>query len=457
MQRRVLIAIVCATALVGALVTLWFVGLHQSWGGVAPTAVALSPVQPPVAEDTELARGLQESDSNGPAPTAAQIEEIWKPVVEASKDSWTPWMAVVNAENGQVIAESGIDVPHTPASNMKVLTAFTALTYLDPNATLTTGVSQKGTDLYFWGEGDLTLALGHGDPNAAYGRAGIEDIADQVTAALSATGQAYTLHYQNTLFGSQTRWPGWAAAGIEDYAGDVAPFAIDTGRVAPKEWAFVASSTETAANALSSALTARGMSISGVVPGSAPEDVTVIAEVESSTILEQVRYFLLESDNTMAEQFCELAAAGAGVDPVDFTSSTQNVVNTLASAGIDTTGMVMKDCSGLDPGSRVPPRVLLGVLQASLADNSATKPLTRMLPIAGVNGTLSYRLYEPSTFGNLTGKTGFLGRSATFSGIGTTSSGANLFVAVGSDDVVDDAALWTIATIDEFLTRLFAL
>ncbi len=457
MQRRVLIAIVCATALVGALVTLWFVGLHQSWGGIARAAVTLAPVDPPEVEEVELTSGLQETTSSGTPPTAAQIEEIWKPVIEASANSWTPWMAVINADNGQVIAQSGIDVPHTPASNMKVLTAFTALTYLDPSATLTTGVSQQGADLYLWGEGDLTLASGYGDPNAAYGRAGIEDIADQVAAALGASGQTYSLHYQSTLFGAQTRWPGWAAAGIEDYAGDVAPFAIDTGRVAPNEWAFVASSTETAANALSSALTARGISISGVVPGPTPNGATVVAEVESSTILDQVRYFLLESDNTMAEQFCELAAAEAGVDPVDFTSSTQNVMSTLSAAGIDTTGMVMQDCSGLDPGSRVPPRVLLGVLQASLADDAAAKPLTRMLPIAGVNGTLSYRLYEPSTFGNLTGKTGFLGRSATFSGVGTTASGANLLVAVGSDDVVDDAALWTIATIDGFLTNLFAL
>lgn len=457
MQRRVLIAIVCATAFTCALVSLWFVGSSRGWAGFEPAGLSASAVATPALPTMELVDGIAQTQSGGKAPTAEQIDEIWAAVVEASNGNWTPWMVVIDADSGELISESGLNVPHTPASNMKVLTVFTALTHLDPNSTLTTGVSQDGVNLYLWGEGDITLAGGYGDPNAAYGHAGIEDIADQVAGTIAGTGHSYTLHYQSTLFGPTLRWPGWTASGIEGYAGDVAPFAIDTGRVAPGEWEFVPNSAETTATALAAALSVRGIDVGQPVEGMADGAATVIAEVESATVMDQLRFLLLQSDNTMAEQFCQLAAAASGVDEVDFNSATQNVVDTLAQAGIDTTGVEMRDCSGLDPGSRIPPRVLLGAQQASLAEGSNAKPLTRMLPISGVNGTLSERLSGPSTYANLTGKTGFLGRSVTFAGIGTTISGANLFVAVGSDDTVDEGAAGTIPVIDEFLTKLFAL
>lgn len=456
MQRRAVIAIVCATVMVAALVVVWFLAGSNSWGGITASSKAPTAQLPPQIPGAVLDNGLEQQQSGGTPPTAQQIDAIWQPVVAASANKWTPWMAVVDANNGQIIAQSGIDTPHTPASTMKLLTAFTALSQLDPDATLATGVSQDGQNLFLWGEGDITLSAGHGDPNAPYGAAGIEDIADQVVQKLRPGGGPYQLFYQDSLYGTPKRNDAWVAQNVADYAGDVAPFAIDTGRTAPGEWMFVDDSAATAAQALSAALSARGVTVAAPVPGTAPTTAKLIAEVHSATLFDQIRYLLVTSDNTMAEQFCHLAAASTGAAPVDFSAATGNVLATLQKAKISTEGSTIKDCSGLDEGSKVPPRVMLQTLETSLQSQGPVRALTRILPISGINGTLEDRLETQPTHGNYTAKTGSLGMATAIDGIGTTKSGANLYVLVGADNVVDEGAWEAKDPIDKFVSDLFS-
>lgn len=456
MPRRVVVAILCATFVVASLTALWFVGSARGWGVATANAEEGTALVPPSLPEAQLPAMMEQAQSGGTAPTEAQIRKLWEPVQDAAaQGGWTPWALIVDADTGQVLFEASADTAHTPASTMKILTGFTALTHLDPQATLKTGVTQDGQTLYLWGEGDLTLAAGAGTPGAAYGRAGIADLADQVADAVG-TG-TFQLVYQPTLFGPERRAPAWAAQEVADYAGDVAPFAIDTGRTYPGAWNFVEDSAKSTADVLAAALRERGVTVDQVQAGAAPSSGEVVALVESAPLQDQIRYMLVHSDNTMAEQFCHMAAAEAGVEVPTFASSTSNVIATLGAAGIDTTGAQIYDCSGLDENSVVPPGVILGAMQASFTAEGSQGSLTRMLPVGGVSGTLAGRFETGAAYANLSAKTGSLGKASTMVGIGTTASGANLYVLVGTDNVPDNGAWETRPVADAFLTALFAL
>ncbi len=110
----------------------------------------------------------------------------------------------------------------------------------------------------------------------------------------------------------------------------------------------------------------------------------------------------------------------------------------------------------MDEESRVPPRVLLETLQLSL-ENPDSAALTRMLPISGLTGTMAWRLEEGTPLGNYTAKTGSLGQASTLAGLGTTKSGANVYILVGSDDVPDNGAWETREAVDEFVQAVLDL
>ncbi len=337
-----------------------------------------------------------------------------------------------------------------------MLTGFFALSYLDPSETLSTGVSVEGSTLYLWGEGDLTLAPGEGDPNAAYGRAGVADLAARVADGLSGETGPFQLVYQAN-FTSERRSPAWYEQDVLDFAGDLSAFAIDTGRTYPGAWEFVPDSAEAVAQALSESLGEVGVGVSAIVAGGVPPATAkTVAEVESAPLIDQIRFMLETSDNTMAEQLCHLADAAAGQEAPTFESSTTRLVETLQAAGVDTSGTVIYDCSGLNKHNRVPPRALLQAMQASF-DTPGTAVLTRLLPVAAVSGTLSSRLEEGDGAANYAAKTGSLGRTSTVAGIGSTRSGGTIYVLVGVDDVPDDGAWYAREPIDAFLEALFAL
>ena len=453
MKRRSVIAILLAAFLAVALSITWVFWIDPS---IEPNQASPSASPPPETAFAEGATLLPQSSEPGSPPTTGAVQELWEEFSEELPEGWQPWAVVANAQTGQVIFESGIDTPHTPASVTKVLTGFFALTYLDPLETLSTGVSKDDSTLYLWGEGDLTLAAGKGDSRAPYGRAGVSDIADQVVAELAGETGPFALVYQAEFMGEK-RAEAWFQQDVEDYAGDVAAFAIDTGRIYPGAWEFVPDSAQGVAEVLEEALVERGVKITEVLPGGKPpEGATVIAQVESAPLIDQIRFMLETSDNTMAEQLCQMADLAAGTANPTFQSSTTTLVETLQQAGVSVTGIRLGDCSGLDEHNRIPPRVLLETLQASF-DQPGTAVLTRLLPVAAVSGTLTGRLEDGESQANYSAKTGSLGRTSTIAGIGTTASGGTIYVLVGVDDVPDGGAWWAREPIDSFLEALFAL
>lgn len=137
----------------------------------------------------------------------------------------------------------------------------------------------------------------------------------------------------------------------------------------------------------------------GVAPAGATELATIESEPLSATIAEM----LTNSDNNTAELVVkEIGLVGAGTGTRQ--AGLDVIGATIAGWGVDTTGMVLGDGSGLSLDNRISCTTLLGVLQHATFDS----PVGAGLPIAGETGTLSEIFVDTAVAGRLRGKTGTL-------------------------------------------------
>ena len=312
MRRRAFPVIVGATVTILVILLVFIVFGLARWAPILSTPGFGSPLPPP-AIPTAVVEGdaVQSGESAAKSLDLAAIEAAWASFSEvAQTGKWTPWVRVVDADTGAVVFAANDSTAHTPASTMKVLTSYFALSVLRPDTVLTTGVSRTGGALYLWGEGDLLLSAGTGNPDAVVGHAGLADLAQDTADALSADGvTTVTLTYQNQLFDGPLRPPGWEEQEVTDFGGDVGAFAIDTGRTSPGAWQFVEDSAAQVADAFAESLRSRGITVQTITPGQPPADASEVATVHSATVLDQIDFMATTSDNTLAEQYCHLAAS----------------------------------------------------------------------------------------------------------------------------------------------------
>lgn len=388
------------------------------------------------------------------ALTPSRVLELWQPFgATAEYEEWTTWGYVIDADTGEVLLDQSGSDPHVPASTMKVLTAMVALDSLPVTETLSTGVSLVESGLYLWGEGDLLLTAGPGEPGVD-GHAGLEDLAALTVKELEEQGlHSVSLTYQTELFDGDKRLAAWREQEVEEYAGDVGPYAIHTGRVAPGVWDFVDDSALEVAESFAGSLAERGIAVTAIMPGETPDDAAPIAEVESAPLFEQIGYLLAVSDNTLAEQYCHLSARAAGATTT-FGGSAANLQEQLDDAGLDTGVLVVDDCSGLSLENKIEPRLLVETMAESTRGSSEAQELVRLLPRGGVNGTMTDRFETPLAVRNVQAKTGSLGAVAALAGVATTRSGQNLLFAVGVDDAAEWTAYYAREPMDNFIASL---
>lgn len=456
MRRNVVIAIVgVVVVIVGIGVWALLAGRDTTSGRIEPgtdtfrgQALAPPPTVDPHLEPVTVPE-LTVSDTAKLTP--ALTAELWQPLAQAGNEfGWNTWGYVIDETSGEVLLNVGGDTGHTPASTTKILTGLVSLAALDSSATLQTGTSWDGTSLYLWGEGDLLLAANESS-GTADGYASLTELAADTAADLTAQGvTSVPLHYQTTIFSGQLRNPIWEEQDVSLHAGDLAPFAINAGQ-APNGWGYVPSSTLSVAQVFAQHLNENGIAVTEISPGT-DADAPVLATVDSAPLSQQLAVMLRRSDNTLAEQYCHMAAGASGVDTT-FAGSTANLNQQLQNLGLDTSGSTLTDCSGLNMYSRITPKLLVEALQIS-AENPETAALLRYLPRAGVSGTLAQRLEGEVALGNVQAKTGLLGRATTLAGVVTTASGQHLIFAVGVDDVADNAAYLARPYLDDFVDRL---
>ena len=425
-MHRTSVPIVSASAVLVATVALVSAGCSSA--GPTPAAA-------PTASTLEPATASVPATASGTPVSATDVQALWAPVAAAAAEGgYVAWGTVVDAQTGEVLLDADASVAHTTASTTKTLAAFSALTHLDPTATLTTSALLGGDErtLYLDSEGDLLLGAGTSLDNEVPGRAGLQTLAQDAAASLTERGiSSVTLDWRGTLFDGASHLSSWDAQDVGSYEGHVGPMAIDAGRTAEGAIEFYADAPGHVAEVFAQALTSAGITVSMGEAGEAPAGASSLASVSSATIGEQLRWMLAHSDNTLADQYCRLAARAAG-SPSTYEGATSTVKDALTSAGIPTDGLYLEDCSGLSSK-------LVGVLKASYAGRGTSADTMRLLPWAGLVGTLSNRMAEAPTGGNVQAKTGSLHEVTSLSGSVITQGGRLLLVSIGHDQVTSGA------------------
>lgn len=443
MHRTSMGAIVSASAALVAAVAMVSAGCSSSGQAAAP---------PPTASRLDPAVAAQDSHTSSTPVSEADVEALWAPVAAAAAaGGYTAWGTVVDAETGKVLLDAEASTPHTPASTTKTLAAFTALAHLDPTKTLATSalLSADSQTLYLDSEGDLLLGIGTSEETEVSGRAGLQTLANDAAAALTQRGiTSVTLKWRDTLFEGASHLSSWDAQEVGAYEGHVGPMAIDAGRTFEGANDFYADAPARVAQVFAQALGAAGISANLGEAGQAPAGTETLASVSSATMGEQLRWMLAHSDNTLADQYCRFAARAAGA-PSTYEGATATVASTLSAAGVPTQGLSLEDCSGLSSNDRISANTLVGVLKASYAGQGTSADTMRLLPWAGLVGTLSKRMNEAPAAGNVQAKTGALAEVTSLSGSVITRGGRVLLVSIGHDRV-SGGALATRGHLDAF-------
>jgi D-alanyl-D-alanine carboxypeptidase/D-alanyl-D-alanine-endopeptidase (penicillin-binding protein 4) len=112
-------------------------------------------------------------------------------------------------------------------------------------------------------------------------------------------------------------------------------------------------------------------------------------------------------------------AAAAGPEPGSTAAGIHIVRTTLAAAGVDLTGVEMRDGSGLADGNRATAAALVGTLVAFGRDFEVYPELLASLPIAGLDGTME----ERDAAGRVRAKTGRLRGVDALSGYAAAPDG----------------------------------
>lgn len=316
-------------------------------------------------------------------------------------------ITVTDAETGTVLASHRSTHPMTAASNMKIVTAVNSLATLGPSARMRTRVLAGSAP------GDLILQ-GAGDPLLSASQ--LRSLAARASSALHP-GQRIMVHVDGDMFPHPSNAPGWNRPVIANSIGRVQALAIRGDRQEHP--------SRGAARIFTEALLHHGIHARLGGNQDAAADATVIAQAKGHTIAEAVASMLSVSDSGIAETLFRLVAIGRDL-PATWVGARQAAYETLAELGIDTTGIVLADGSGLSTADRVNSAFLADVLRvARVTQKSRFLALfaRKALPVAGRTGTLdrSFGRYDtnPSrcATGRVQAKTGTIAGTIALSGI----------------------------------------
>ncbi|QOL50742.1 D-alanyl-D-alanine carboxypeptidase/D-alanyl-D-alanine endopeptidase [Massilia litorea] len=184
--------------------------------------------------------------------------------------------------------------------------------------------------------------------------------------------------------------------------------------------------------------------------GSTPIDARLLAEHRARALPEVVRDTNKPSDNALARTlFLSLGALEA--DPVlgsrplpvtsdqtTYTRADATIRNWMRAHGIDDSGFVIENGSGLSRIERISPLQMGSLLRAGLLSNWAPEFLASM-PIAATDGTMRRRLNGSPAAGRARLKTGTLRNVVAVAGYVPDASGVqNVVVAMVNDELAGE-------------------
>ncbi|HSP75752.1 MAG TPA: D-alanyl-D-alanine carboxypeptidase [Cryobacterium sp.] len=363
---------------------------------------------------------------------------------------------VVNADTGEVLFDRGGDTSSRTASVLKVLTSAAALEVLGPDYRATTTVVAGSTpgSVVLVGGGDLTLTrLPTGTESVYPGAAHLDELARQTLAAWQANPAnppITSLVLDASFFGGPGWEPSWDV--LERNAGsmpDVTALQVDGDRDDPTR-----RSSARSIDPIGRAGTAFAAALGGGVSvslGTAPAGAEQLAVARSQPVSVLIGQSLIVSDNALAEMLARLVAVESGAGNT-FDALQQSVVAALDTYGIDTTGILIADGSGLSDDNAVPPSYLTRLFVKINDREGDLGVIFDGLPIAGgPTGSLSYsdRFTGENAIadGSVFAKTGWIDSGYTLSGIIRAADGTPLTFAVYALGDVSDNAKQALDTI----------
>ena len=349
------------------------------------------------------------------------------------------------------------DASMVPASTAKLLTATAALVALGPDARFRTTVVASAPPLDGGLAGDLTL-VGGGDPilespdyTARFLRQ--PQIVTDLDGLAADIQEAGVQRVDGAIVGDESRYDqaryvsGWPERYIsQNQIGPLSGLAVNDGFERYPQLGGggdpLVAAADPAANAaavLTRLLEARGVEVVGEPRrGLAPAGAVEVAAVESPPLVDVVGQLLQESDNNTGELLLKELGRGGG-DPTTPGGATAAQAQ-LAEGGVDLSGSVVADGSGLSLDDRVTCDLLVDLLS-----RPGTGPLLQdRLAVAGQSGTLTDRYVDTPLAGTLRAKTGSLNTVSSLAGLVADEDPALLFalvVNVPAPDRVPDSAV----------------
>jgi len=352
--------------------------------------------------------------------------------------------------DGQTVSAESDMVPVTPASNMKLVIAATALEVLGPAYTFRTRVlGELGADGVV--NGDLAV-LGGGDPLlttddwfANNTQTYPPTVSTRLEALADAVVAAGVTRVNGRVVGDASRFddvfyhPTWSSSlhGVE--GGPLDALMLNDGWLGTTPNAgFATDPALHIADVFTDMLRARGVPVAEGFAAGVTAFGPEIAGIDSQPLSVVVQELLLTSDDNTAEVLVKELAAQGGAEGTT-AGGLQVVRSTLEGWGVRLDEVVLADGSGLSRDNRLTCAALVGVLAHGAVDDV----VGAALPVAGTSGTLVQEFVGNPVAGVLRAKTGSLTDVKALSGYYPAPGGDTIeFAVVLNQPGADDASVY---------------
>ncbi len=160
------------------------------------------------------------------------------------------------------------------------------------------------------------------------------------------------------------------------------------------------------------------------------EEATKLAEFRTP-FTKVLKEMMKESDNLNAEAtFYRVAKQSSGKDRAETADGVTAIQQIIKKTGLDPANYRLADGSGLSNYNYISPELLVAFLKYAYADTEIFQNLYKSLPIAGIDGTLSYRMGKGKTFKNVHAKTGAISGIYTLAGYLKAKNGHEIAFAI---------------------------
>lgn len=389
-----------------------------------PTVAAADPTPPPgvdLERVPERVTGMPGPVAPAPTPTpstgrraagvpdatiAARLQQrstVLDPQVGGS---------VVDVSSGKTIWSRNASTGLLPASNTKVLTAYSALKTFGAGHRFTTSVRQARYSR------DRVFLKGSGDPTVSTYR--LQSLAASTAWQLKKQGiKTVSLRVDDTLFPAPTNAKGWEAGDVPLYVAPVRALVVDQ-----------ENSMDTslhAASLFARTLKAKGITVRDTRRATTTSTSTQLASRTSPVLGTIVGDMLRDSQNDYAEALLWASGMKAG-SARTWAGVTTHVEKSVEAYGVPVAGVSLEDGSGMSRSDRIPARTMSSIFAKLTVDKTygPTFFAPKSLPVAGRTGTLENRFKTaPSSCATdlVRAKTGSLRDTTALSGIATGPDG----------------------------------